>query len=309
MHIFIAGASGALGRRLVTLLLEAGHEVTGMTRSHPEVVARLGATPVVADALDRDEVLRAVSAAEPDAIIHQLTALGGGVDLRKLDRAFRQTNALRTRGTDHLLEAAAAAGARRFVAQSFAAWPYKRVGGPVKREEDPLEDDPPASVKETLAAVLYLERAVTAAGGIALRYGGFYGPGTSLSADGEHTDLVRKRRFPIVGGGTGVTSFVHIDDAAAATVAALERGRPGAIYNVCDDEPAPVAEWLPVLSEVVGAKPPRRVPRWIGRLAAGDAGVAMMTSIRGASNTRAKQELAWTPQWRSWRDGFARGLA
>ena len=312
MRIFLAGATGALGSRLVPLLLEAGHEVTGTTRSpaKADMLRAAGAEPVIADGLDRDAIVAAIAAARPDAIVHQLTALGGLSSLRDFDGAFALTNRLRTEGTDNLLAGAREAGTRRFVAQSFAGWPYARTGGPVKTEDDPLDPDPPApSMRETLAAIRRLEHTVTEAGGIALRYGGFYGPGTGLTKGGDQAEMVRKRRFPLVGDGGGVWSFVHIDDAAAATLAALERGTPGAIYNVVDDDPAPVREWLPALADAAGAKPPRRVPRWLGRIAAGDAVTAMMTEIRGASNANAKRELGWEPAYPSWRQGFKAALA
>ena len=312
MRIFLAGATGALGSRLVPRLLEAGHEVTGTTRSpaKADMLRAAGAEPVIADGLDRDAIVAAIAAARPDAIVHQLTALGGLSSLRDFDGAFALTNRLRTEGTDNLLAGAREAGTRRFVAQSFAGWPYARTGGPVKTEDDPVDPDPPApSMRESLAAIRRLEQTVTEAGGIALRYGGFYGPGTGLTKGGDQVDLVRKRRFPLVGDGGGVWSFVHIDDAAAATLAALERGTPGAIYNVVDDDPAPVREWLPALADAAGAKPPRRVPRWLGRIAAGDAVTAMMTEIRGASNANAKRELGWEPAYPSWRQGFKAALA
>ena len=308
MKVLVAGATGAIGRQLVPKLVAGGHEVVGMTRSEAKAgeVRALGARPAVADALDPEQVAAAVAASEPEAIVHQLTALSGDLDLRNLDRTFATTNRLRTEGTDHLLSAARAAGVRRFLAQSFAGWPYARIGGPVKDEEAPLDDDPPPAVRETIAAIRHLERAVTEADwtdGIVLRYGGFYGPGTSLAPGGEQVEAIRKRRFPVVGGGTGVSSFIHVEDAAEATVAALERGRPG-FYNVVDDEPAPVSEWLPEVARGIGAKPPRRVPRWLGRLLAGEAATVMMTEVRGASNEKAKRELDWVPGHPSWRQGI-----
>jgi nucleoside-diphosphate-sugar epimerase len=239
-----------------------------------------------------------VVAARPDAIVHQTTALAGLSDVKHFDRSFAQTNRLRTEGTDALLAAAREAGVRRFVAQSFAGWPYAREGGPVKSEEDPLDPTPVPTMRETLEAIRHLEHAVVGAGGLALRYGGLYG-----SPDDAQLELVRKRRFPIVGDGGGIWSFVHLDDAAAATVLALERGAPG-VYNVVDDEPAPVRDWLPALAAAIGAKPPRRVARWLARLAAGEAGLVLMTEIRGASNAKAKRELGWTLRHPSWRQGF-----
>jgi nucleoside-diphosphate-sugar epimerase len=303
MNIFVAGATGALGTQLVPRLLAAGHDVTGMTRSRPDAVRRLGARAVVADALDPDAVGSAVGAARPDVIVHQLTALSGSIDPRHFERDFAQTNRLRVEGTDNLLAAARAAGVERFVAQSYAGWPYARAGGPVKTEDDPLDPAPVAAMRTALDAIRHLEDAVVGAGGVVLRYGGFYGPGTSFAPGAEHAELVRRRRFPIVGDGAGVWSFVHIEDAADATVAAV-RGDARGIYNIVDDEPARVADWLPVAANAVGGKPPRRVPRWLGRLVAGEASVVMMTEVRGASNAKAKRELGWSPAHPSWRAGF-----
>jgi nucleoside-diphosphate-sugar epimerase len=308
MRVFLAGATGAMGKQLVPRLVAAGHEVTGMTRSESKRAAlrELGATPVVADALNADQVVEAVAKAEPEAIIHQLTAISDP-DLRHFDRSFAQTNRLRTEGTDYLLAAGRAVGVERFIAQSFTSWPYARTGGPVKTEEDPLDPTAPNGMQESLDAIRHLESSVIGADwtvGIVLRYGGFYGPGTSLAPGGQQIEMVRKRRFPVVGDGGGVWSFVHIADAAEATVAALDRGERG-FYNVVDDDPAPVAEWLPVLADKVGAPKPWRVPRWIGRLAAGESGVVMMTEIRGASNAKAKRELGWAPAHATWREGFA----
>jgi nucleoside-diphosphate-sugar epimerase len=285
-----------------------------MTRSHPDRVSALGARAAVADGLDATAVGRAVAEAEPEVVVHEMTALSAlGESFRNPDRDFAETNRLRTEGTDHLLAAARAAGTRRFVAQSYAGWPFARTGGPIKTEEDPLDPDPPAAIRETLAAIRYLEETVTSAAGIeglVLRYGGFYGPGTSLSADpaAPHSRMVRKRRFPIVGAGTGIWSFAHIDDVASATLAAVEGGAPG-IYNVTDDEPAAVRDWLPALATALGAKPPRHLPTWLGRLAGGEVGVVMMNELRGASNAKAKRELGWKPRWSTWREGFVHGLA
>ena len=306
MKVFVAGATGALGKQLVPQLVAAGHEVTGMTRSasKEDLVRSLGARPAVADALNPDQVASAVAEAEPEVIVHELTAIPGIRNPRRFGSAFAQTN--------HLLAAARAVGARRFLVQSFAGWPFARIGGPVKSEEDPLDEAPPKQVRETLAAIRYLERAVTGADwieGIALRYGGFYGPGTSISLEpgADQLEMVRKRRLPIVGEGTGIQSLIQIEDAAAATVAAVERGQPG-VYNIVDDEPAPAAEWVPALAEAVGAKPPRRLPRWLIRLVAGEATVVMMTEVRGASNAKAKRELGWELRYPSWRQGFREGL-
>jgi nucleoside-diphosphate-sugar epimerase len=314
MKVFVAGATGALGTHLVPQLVANGHEVFGMTRTAAkrDAVRELGARPVVADGLDPVAVARAVAESEPDVIVHQLTALSGAMDMRHIDRFFATTNRLRTEGTDHLLAAGRAAGVRRFVAQSFAGWPFARTGGPVKSEEDPLDPHPPAALRATLEAIRSLEDAVTGIGwgeGLVLRYGGFYGPGTGMSSDPDATMAapVRKRQFPVIGGGGGVWSFIQIEDAAAATLAAVERGAAG-IYQVVDDEPAPVREWLPALASALGAKPPRKLPRWLGRLAAGEAATVMMTEVRGASNAKAKRELGWQPRYPSWRLGFSQGM-
>jgi 2-alkyl-3-oxoalkanoate reductase len=312
MKVFVAGASGAIGIRIVPALVKHGHEVVGTTRTpaKTERLRRLGAEPVVIDALDEVAVKEAIAAAVPDVVVHELTAIPDAIEPRKLDRQFAETNRLRTEGTDHLLGAARAVGVRRIVAQSFATWAYARTGGPVKVETDPIETDPPPSVRRTLAGILHVERALREATdleGLALRYGGFYGPGTSLGDGAPLLDMIRKRRFPIVGRGEGVWSFIHIDDAAAATVAAIERGRPG-IYNVTDDDPAQVSAWLPELATALGAPPPRRVPAWLARPLVGEAGVAMMTDVRGASNAKAKHELRWQPRFASWREGFRLGL-
>ena len=305
MRVFVAGATGALGRRLVPKLVAGGHEVTGTTRSADKARAleRMGAEPVVVDALDRDAVVRAIEAAAPDVVVHELTAIDAiGSNMRRFDRAFAATNRLRTEGTDNLLAGARGAGAR-VVAQSFAGWPFARTGGRIKTEEDPLDTHPPHGVRETLAAIRHLEEAVTAYGGIVLRYGGFYGPGTSLEPGGEQYEAVRNRRFPVVGDGAGIMSLIHVDDAADATVLAIEHGAPG-IYNIVDDDPAPVREVLPRLAEIAGARPPRHVPGWLGRIVAGEAAMAMMTEVRGASNGKARRELGWTPRHASWRDGL-----
>jgi nucleoside-diphosphate-sugar epimerase len=301
-----------MGKQLVPRLIAAGHEVVGMTRSDSKrgALSELGATPVVADALDPEQVAEAVGSAEPDAIIHQLTSIAG-MDTRHFDRDFALTNRLRTEGTDNLLSAGRAVGVSRFIAQSYASWPYARVGGMIKHEDDPLDPTPAKEMRESLAAIRHLEQAVTGAEwtvGIVLRYGAFYGPGTSLAPGGEQYEMVRRRKIPVVGDGGGVWSFVHIGDAAEATVAALEHGERG-IYNIVDDEPAPVSEWLPVLAEQLGAPKPWRVPRFVGRVFAGEAGVVMMTDARGASNDKAKRSLGWKPQHASWRQGFAASAA
>jgi nucleoside-diphosphate-sugar epimerase len=297
MRVLVAGATGAIGRQLVPRLVAAGHEVHGMTRSGSKraLLEELGAVPVVADAVAPDQVAVAVGRARPEVIVHQLTAIGS-LDMRHFDRDFAATNRLRTEGTDQLLSAAQAVGVRRLVAQSYGAWWYGRTGGPVKSEQDPLDPTPAREMRQSMAAVRHLEQAVLGARwteGIVLRYGAFYGPGTSMAPDAEQSELVRRRRFPLVGGG-GVFSFIHVADAAEATVAAVTHGRRG-VYNVVDDDPAPVAEWLPALAQELGAKRPLRVPRLVGRLFAGEVGVVMMTDARGASNAKAKRELGWRP--------------
>jgi nucleoside-diphosphate-sugar epimerase len=314
MQVFVAGATGVVGRVLVPRLVAQGHEVVGMTRSgsKQDLVRSLGARPVVADALDREAVARAVASAEPEVIVHELTGLSGETDMRHLDRSFETTNRLRTRGTDHLLAAGRAVGAGRFVAQSFAGFRFDPAGGPVRTEADPLDPEPPAALRSVQEGYVYLEEAVTRiewGEGLALRYGSFYGPGTAVSRSpvAQMAGPIRKRRFPIIGDGGGVFSHIHVDDAAAATVLAVERGEPG-IYNVVDDEPAPVREWLPVLAQALGAKPPRSMPRWLARLLAGDVATAMMTEVKGASNEKAKRELGWQLLYPSWRQGFTEGL-
>jgi 2-alkyl-3-oxoalkanoate reductase len=300
MRVFVAGASGAIGTRLVPQLIDRGHEVIGTFRSPGKGahLQALGARPILLDLLDSRAVRKAVLDARPDAIIHQATALAKATFGRSLDRTFAPTNRLRTEGTSALLAAAEEAGVRRFVAQSFASYRYAREGGWVKTEDDPLDPSPPATTRETNAAMSHLEHVVTDAGGIALRYGGFYG-----AANDQLVNLVRKRWFPIIGDGSGVTSWIHLDDAAAATVLALDHDR-ASIYNIVDDEPAAARDWLPVLAEVLGAKPPRRVPRWLAGLIAGSDGVKMMGEARGASNAKAKRELGWTLRYPSWRQGF-----
>ena len=301
MRVFVAGASGAIGTRLVPQLLDQGHEVIGTFRSpgNAERVRALGAEAIALNLLDAAAVRKAVLETGPDAIVHQATALADMRFSRNLDRSFAPTNQLRTEGTDALLAAAREAGVHRIVAQSFASYRYAREGGPVKTEDDPLDPTPVAGAGEANAAMRYLDQAVTDAGGIVLRYGGFYGaPNDGMLGP------VRKRQFPIVGNGAGVSSFIHLDDAAAATVLALEHDGPG-IYNIVDDDPAPVREWLPVLANALGAKPPRHVPRWLARLVAGEGAVMMGTESRGASNAKAKRELGWTLRYPSWRQGFA----
>ena len=312
MRMFVAGATGAVGTRLVPLLLAAGHSVTGLTHAPAKAAAirRMGAEPALADALDATSVAAAVAAARPDVIIHELTALGDVADLRHFDSSFALTNRLRTEATDHLIAAGKQAGIRRMVAQSYCGWPYARVGDPVKTEDTPLDPHPAANARVSLDAIRHLEAAVTGASefeGVVLRYGAFYGPGTGVF-DGTVVDQLRHRRFPLIGDGGGWWSFIHIDDAAAATAIAAERGRAG-LYNIVDDEPAPVREWLAFLAKLLGAKQPWRLPRWIGRLLAGEQLTAMMTEVRAGSNQKAKRELGWRPAHASWRQGFAEIVA
>jgi nucleoside-diphosphate-sugar epimerase len=291
----------------VPQLVAAGHQVTGTTRNaaKADTIHAAGAEAAIVDGLDAVGVGEAVAKAEPEVVIHQMTALSGDFDLRHFSRTFATTNELRTTGLDNLLAAAQAAGARRIIAQSFAGFPTIKSGGPVKAEDDPYDPNPPEDMRSALDAIKYLERTVVAAPieGVVLRYGPLYGPGSS----DVMVDIVKRRQIPVIGNGAGVWSFLHVQDAASAAVAALDRGAPG-IYNVADDEPAPVSVWLPVLAKSVGAKPPWRVPAWLGRLVAGEAAVSMMTQVRGASNAKAKRELGWAPAWPTWRDGFARGL-
>jgi len=313
MRVFIAGATGALGSHLVPLLVNAGHEVFGTARNEAGLagLSAQRAAGVVMAGLDADSVLTAVTEAKPDVIVHQLTALGAMTgNPKRFDDDFAVTNRLRTEGTDHLLAAAHAAGVGRFVAQSFTSWPNERTGGWVKTEDDPLVDDPGKEARQSLRAIRYLERAVTEAPnfeGVVLRYGNFYGPGNAASRTGAMGQMIRRGRFPVVGGGTGVWSFVHIEDAAAATAAAVERGAPG-IYNIVDDEPAPVAEWLPYLAEQLGGRRPMRLPAWLARPMLGELGLALMTTVRGSSNAKARRELEWAPRYASWREGFRTGI-
>ena len=300
MRVFVAGASGAIGARLVPQLIDRGHEVVGTARSPSKAqhLRSLGAEQIVLDLLDPRAVRKAVLDTKPDAIIHQATALTGLSDFKHFDQSFAPTNRLRTEGTDALLAAAREARVGRFVAQSYACHRYARQGGPVKTEQDPLDPAPVSAMRQTLAAMGHLDQAVVDAGGIALRYGNFYGdPNDAL------VEAVRTRKFPIVGSGGGIWSFIHLDDAAAATVLALDHDGPG-IYNVVNDEPAPTSEWLPALARIVGAKPPQRFPRLLARLFAGEAPVVMGTQSRGASNAKAKLQLGWTLRYPSWRQGF-----
>jgi 2-alkyl-3-oxoalkanoate reductase len=312
MKIFVAGGTGAIGKSLVPLLIDSGHQVVALGRTSRKAgpFRALGAEVVLANALDKEELTKAILGTRPEVIIHQLTAIPAVLDLRKFDRDFALTNRFRTEATDVMLAAARRAGTHRFIAQGFCGWPFAREGTPVKTEEDPLDPNPPAAFSETLAALRYLESAVQGARdleAIALRYGFLYGPGTDISQHGATIGLVRKRRIPIVGDGAGIWSFVHVDDAARATVAAISRGHPG-IYNIVDDEPAPVSTWLPALADAVGARRPYKVPAWLARFAIGEGGVSMMTRIRGGSNAKAKRELGWQPAYPTWRRGFVEGL-
>jgi nucleoside-diphosphate-sugar epimerase len=306
MRVFVAGATGAIGRPLLPRLIAAGHEVTGMTRSEEKAAAvrDAGARPVVCDVFDVEGLRAAMSAAAPEVVIHQLTALPDRFDFRDKD-LYTATNRLRGEGTRILLEAAAAAGARRMVAQSIA-FIYAPRDGWVKREDDPTLEPGDTGFAEAVETTLAMEQAVTGSSdleGLVLRYGFFYGPNTAYGETGYTVEDVRKRRFPVVGAGTGTFSFIHVDDAADATVAAIERGAPG-VYNVTDDEPAAMRDWLPIFAEAFGAKKPLRVPAWIARLGAGKTAADFATSLRGASNEKAKRELGWQPRWASWREGF-----
>jgi nucleoside-diphosphate-sugar epimerase len=312
MKVFVAGATGAVGKPLLPLLLASGHAVVGLTRSQENARALrdAGVEPVVADGLDRAAIGDAIARTRPDVIVHQMSGLARMTSLKHFDDEFELTNQLRTIGTDYLLEAARANGVRRLIAQSFGNWNYARVGGAVKTEDDALDPNPPLEMRRTLAAIRAVESKVLGADGlegVVLRYGNLYGPGTSIAYGGTIVETIRKRQFPIVGSGAGVWSFAHVVDVASATLAAIERGAPG-VYNVCDDEPSAVAVWLPELARLVGAKPPWHVPVWLGRLFVGDPGVSMMTQIRGASNARAKREFGWQPRYASWRSGFRDGM-
>jgi nucleoside-diphosphate-sugar epimerase len=313
MRIFIAGATGAIGKRLVPLLVSAGHQVIGTTRTAAKTAGlrAQGAEPMTMDGLNKESVVKAVVSSRPDAVVHQMTALASMRDLKHFDQEFAITNRLRTEGTEYLLEGARSAGSRIFVAQSYAGWPSLREGGRMKTEEDPLDQNPPEQMKNTLAAIRKLESMVVTASGIAgivLRYGSLYGPGTTISEDGDMVQMVRQGKLPVIGNGAGVWSFLHVEDAARATKLAIERGQPG-IYNIVDDDPEEVSVWLPELASTIGAKEPHHLPAWLGRLAVGEVGVSVMTEVRGASNAKAKRELGWQPMYASWREGFRHGLS
>jgi nucleoside-diphosphate-sugar epimerase len=312
MRVLVAGATGGIGRSLVPKLIAAGHEVTGMIRSPATAgaVRAQGAGVVVADGLDADAVKAAVSEASPEVVVHQMTALKAGLDFKKFDQSFALTNRLRTEGTDNLLAAARAAGVRRFVAQSYAGWNLAHSGSAIKTEDEPLDPDPLPAFRSTLDAIRHVESVVTgdpAVEGVVLRYASFYGPTAAIGKGGQVVELIRKRRLPLIGDGGGVWSFIHYDDAADATVRAVETGAPG-IYQIADDDPAAVNVWLPELARILGAKPPRRLPVWLARFAVGDLGISMFTQSRGASNAKAKAELGWQPGYASWREGFRHGL-
>jgi nucleoside-diphosphate-sugar epimerase len=312
MRVLVAGATGAIGIRLIPMLVAAGHSVTGLTRSpsKADALQRAGANPAVVNALDGAALREAVRRARPEVVVHEMTALANASDLRHFDRAFAETIRLRTEGLDHLLCAARETGARRVVAQSYCGWPFARVGGPIKAEDDPLDSTPPRELEKSLRAIRHLESAVAEATdfeGVVLRYGAFYGPDSGLF-DGSALDQLRRRLFPVIGDGGGWWSFVHLDDAAQATALAVEGGPPG-IYNIEDDEPTPARDWLPALATMIGAKPPRRVPRWLARIVAGEHMVVLMTENRAGSNAKARRELGWRPVHASWRQGFAEVLA
>jgi len=312
MKVLVAGATGGLGRSLVPQLIAAGHEVTGMTRSESGAssVRSFGADVVLADGLDAAAVRTAVEKVRPEVVVHQMTALKGGIDFKHFDDSFAMTNRLRTEGTDNLLAASQAAGVRRFVVQSYAGWNLQHGGSATKTEADPLDPNPVPAQQQTMAAIKHLESAVLNTDGIesvALRYGSFYGPTGDIGKGGSMVEMIQKRRLPLIGDGTGIWSFIHYDDAASATVKAVESDVTG-VFQIADDDPAQAAVWLPEFARILGAKPPRHVPAWIGRLAVGDVGVAAFTEIRGADNTLAKQTFGWQPGYASWREGFRKGL-
>lgn len=313
MHVFLTGGTGAIGKALVPHLLAEGHRVSVLVRNAAKAteIESRGGSAYVADPFDRPGLTALVQQLAPEAILHQLTALTHANDFRRFDQDFALTNRFRTEVTDTLIAAGSAAGTRRLIVQSFCGWPYARVGGPVKDETAPLDPTPPATFRRSLEAIRYQEHAIqimTGMEGLALRYGILYGPGTSIARSGTIVQLVNRRKLPLIGSGAGIWSFTHVADVAVATTAALSRGTPG-IYNVVDDEPAPVGAWLPYLAQVVGAKPPHHIPVWLGRLAVGAGGVSMMTQIRGGSNAKARRELGWTLRYPSWRQGFLSGLS
>jgi nucleoside-diphosphate-sugar epimerase len=312
MKVLVAGATGGLGRSLVPQLVAAGHEVSGMIRSESGAagVRAFGADVAFADGLDADAVRAAVESVRPEVVVHQMTALKGGIDFKHFDDSFATTNRLRTVGTDNLLAAAQAAGVRRFVVQSYAGWNLQHGGSATKTEADPLDPNPVPAQRQTMAGIKHLEAAVLNADGIegvALRYGSFYGPTGDIGKGGSMVELIQKRRLPIIGDGAGIWSFIHYDDAAALTVKAIESDVTG-VFQVADDDPAAASVWVPEFARILGAKAPRHIPSWLGRLAVGDVGVAAFTEIRGADNTLAKQTFDWQPGYASWREGFRHGL-
>jgi nucleoside-diphosphate-sugar epimerase len=312
MKVLVAGATGGLGRSLVPRLIAAGHEVTGMIRSETGAAAvrAQGAQVVLADGLNADAVKAAVAEARPEVVVHQMTALKGGIDFKKFDESFALTNRLRTEGTENLLAASHAAGVRRIVVQSYAGWNLQHGGSPTKTEDDPLDPNPAPASRKTMDGLRQLEATVTgdkAIEGLVLRYAGFYGPTAFLGKGGEIVELIRRRKVPLIGDGSAVWSFIHYDDAADATVRAVETGDPG-IYQIADDDPASAAVWLPELARILGAKPPRHIPSWLAKLAVGELGVAAFTTARGADNSKAKDAFSWQPGYASWRQGFRHGL-
>ena len=306
VRVFVAGGTGVVGRRLVPQLVARGHQVTATTTNPAKLgtLERLGADAVVMDGLEAMSVGEAVAKARPDVIVHQMTAIAGKPDIKHMDRWFATTNRLRTEGTDHLLAAAEATGVSHVVAQSYAGWNGIRTGGWVKTEEDPLDLHTGTVAQPGMEAIRHVEDLVTKAGGAALRFGWLYGPG----ATEDLVEAVRRRQFPVVGGGTGYCSWVFVDDAASATVLAVEQKASG-VFNIVDDEPAPASEWLPHLAASTGAKPPMRIPRWLARPLAGEVAVRIMTEGRGFSNAKAKRELGWRLRYPSWRQGFKEELA
>jgi 2-alkyl-3-oxoalkanoate reductase len=310
MKVFVAGSTGVIGRMLLPVLLEEGHEVIALVRNTKKgrAVEEMGAKTAFADAFNKEELTAAVRKAEPEVIIHQLTAIPKDLNFKKLDEQFVLTNRLRTEVLDSMIAAGHLVGARRFIAQSLCGWPFARVGGPVKTEDDPLDPNPPAGFSKTLAAIRYLEDAIRKTQGmeaIALRYGFLYGPGATFAKGSSTIELIRRRGMPIIGGGGGVWSFLHVEDAARSTAAALTCGEAG-IYNIVDDEPAPVSTWLPFLADILGAKPPLKAPAWLGKMMIGEGGLSLMTRVRGGDNQMAKCLLGWQPVFSSWRAGFVK---
>jgi len=312
MKVLVAGATGGLGRSLVPKLIAAGHEVTGMIRSESGAAAvrAQGADVVFADGLDAGAVKAAVASAQPEVVVHQMTALRGGINFKKFDESFAVTNRLRTEGTQNLLAASHAAGVRRIVAQSYAGWNLQRGGSMTKTEADPFDPNPAPATRQAMDGLQRLEAMVTGdkeIEGLVLRYANFYGPTGAIGKGGEIVELIQQRKLPLVGDGAGIWSFIHYDDAADATVRAVSTGDPG-IYQIADDDPAASAVWLPELARILGAKAPRHLPAWLAKLAIGEVGVAFFTKIRGVDNALAKDTFDWQPGYASWREGFRHGL-